>query len=355
MNSFHPSNILGTAIFLALIALIVIGVLILIRLAGSRRQQQELDLLQKTVQDELDRSRQETVNMMQSSMQYMGDMISRHQTEASEVQSRQLRELNRDMNDALKEVSRSLGEMRSLASGVDDLKKVLSNVKTRGILGEVQLGGILEEILAPEQYEENVAVTGTSQRVEYAVRFPGEGNSTVYLPIDSKFPADAYMNLLDAYELGDPGEIRSCREALRRAILKAADDIRTKYIKPPATCDFGIMFLPFEGLYAEVLHLNMTAQLQNEYRVNIAGPTTMAAMLSSFRMGFRSLALSERSGEVWETLSKVASEFEKYDETTRRMEKHLQMTQKDLDEMIGPRTRQIRKALSDLTEDEMRP
>lgn len=350
MSSFNVGGILGAAILLALIVLIIIGILILIRSAGNRRQQQELAMQQRQMQDEMDRSRQETVDMVQSSVRHMGEMIARHQVEASESQNRRLAELNREMNDALQQVSRSLGEMRNLASGVDDLKKVLSNVKTRGILGEVQLGAILEEILAPEQYEENVAVTGTSERVEYAVRFPGDGGRTVYLPIDSKFPADAYMNLMDAYELGDPSEIRTSREALRRAILKAASDIRNKYIMPPATTDFGIMFLPFEGLYAEVLRLNLTGVLLNDYRVNIAGPTTMAAMLNSFRMGFRTIALSQRSGEVWETLSRVSSEFEKYEETVERTQKHLQMAQKDMDELIGPRTRQIRKALSELTE-----
>lgn len=332
------------------IALIVISVLILVRMNADRRKQMDLLLLQRQLQDEIDRSRQETVDMVQSSVHHMGEMIARSQADASEAQNRRLGELNREMNEALRQVSRSLGEMRSLASGVDDLKKVLSNVKTRGILGEVQLGAILEEILAPEQYEENVPVTGTTERVEYALRLPGDDGQPVYLPIDSKFPADAYMNLLDAYELGDPAEIRTCRDQLRRAILKAASDIRRKYIAPPATTDMGIMFLPFEGLYAEVLRLNMTSQLQNEYRVNIAGPTTMAAMLSSFRMGFRSLALSERSGEVWDTLSRVSTEFEKYEEMLERATKHLQMVQKDLDELTGPRTRQIRKALSELTE-----
>ena len=182
------------------------------------------------------------------------------------------------------------------------------------------------------------------------MRFPGDGGSVVYLPIDSKFPADAYMNLLDAYELGDPDDVRMSREQLRRAILKAASDIRRKYVMPPVTCDFGIMFLPFEGLYAEVLRLNVMDTLMNEYRVTIAGPTTMAAMLNSFRMGFRSLALSERSGEVWNTLSRVSTEFEKFEETIERTQKHLQMAQKDLDELIGPRTRQIRRILGDLTE-----
>ena len=195
--------------------------------------------------------------------------------------------------------------------------------------------------------------TGTAQRVEYAVRFPGENGETVYLPIDSKFPADAYMNLLDAYELGDPEEIRTRRDLLRRAILKAASDIKNKYIEPPLTTDFGIMFLPFEGLYAEVLRLNLTGTLLRDYRVNIAGPTTMAAMLNSFRMGFRSAALSQRSGDVWNTLMRVTTEFEKYEETVERTQKHLQMAQKDIDELIGPRTRQIRKALAELTEEEV--
>ncbi len=350
MNSFNMTGAMWIVLLIALLVSIGIGLLILMRLAASHRQQQELVIQNRQLQDEIDRSRQDTVDMVNSSVRHMGEMIARGQTEASEAQNRRLMELNREMNEALRRVSHSLGEMQSLASGVDDLKKVLSNVKTRGILGEVQLGAILEEILAPEQYEENVAVLGGSERVEYAVRFPGEGGSTVYLPIDSKFPADAYMNLLDAYEMGDPQEIRQMREALRRAILKAASDIRKKYIQPPKTCDFGIMFLPFEGLYAEVLRLNMTGMLLSDYRVNIAGPTTMAAMLSSFRMGFRSIALSERSGEVWDTLSAVSSEFEKFQETIERTQKHLQMAQKDLDELIGPRTRQIRRTLSELSE-----
>ena len=350
MSLLSSGGVLGILILLALIAVIVIGILILLRMQASRQQQRDIALYQRHLQDEIDRSRQDTVDMVQSSMRHMGEMISRNQMEASEAQNRRLSELNREMNEALRQVSRSIGEMQSLASGVDDLKKVLSNVKTRGILGEVQLGAILEDILSPDQYEENVAVTGTTERVEYAVRFPGDGRSVVYLPIDSKFPGDAYMNLMDAYEMGDPVEIRAARDALRRAILKAAKDIQTKYVKPPQTTDFGIMFLPFEGLYAEVLHLNLTSTLMNDYRVNVAGPTTMAALLNSFRMGFRTMALSERSDEVWNTLAKVSSEFEKFEGTIERTQRHLQMAEKDLDEVIGPRTRQIRRTLAELTE-----
>ena len=283
----------------------------------------------------------------QNGVRSMSEMISRSQMDLSEAQNRRLAEMNREMNGALREVTRSLGEMQSISSGVDDLKKVLSNVKTRGILGEVQLGAILSEILSPEQYEENAAVTGGSLRVEYAVRFPGDGMDPVYLPIDSKFPADAYMNLLDAYETGDPDMIRSQREALKRAILRSAADIRNKYIAPPATTDFGIMFLPFEGLYAEVLRLNLTSTLQKEYSVTIAGPTTMAALLNSFRMGFRSVAVSERTGEIWKLLMKTSTEFDRFQETVERTQKHLQLAQKDLDEIIGPRTRGIRRTLQE--------
>ena len=347
---FIKNGGLEILIFVALIVVIVLAVVILIRLAAQHNQQRDIRTLQRQLQDEIDRSRQDTVDMVQTSVRHMGEMIARSQADASEIQNRRLAELNHEMNTALRQVSRSLGEMQTLASGVNDLKKVLSNVKTRGILGEVQLGAILEDILAPDQYEENVAVTGTSERVEYAVRFPGEGGQVMYLPIDSKFPADAYMNLLDAYELGDPQEIRATRDALRRAILKAASDIRKKYIAPPQTCDFGIMFLPFEGLYAEVLRLNVTDTLMNDFRVNIAGPTTMAALLNSFRMGFSQIALSEHSTEVWNTLTRVSAEFEKFDEVVERTQKHLQMAQKDLDELAGPRTRQIRKALSELDE-----
>lgn len=352
MNSLN-NGLLIAAVLAILIVAVFLAILVLQRRQADRKAQIEFARMQRQLQDEIDRSRQDTVEMVQTSVKHMGEMIARNQADASESQSRRLSELNREMNSALHQVSRSLGEMQSLATGVDDLKKVLSNVKTRGILGEIQLGAILEEVLAPDQYEENVAVAGTTARVEYAIRFPGDGDDTVYLPIDSKFPADAYMNLMDAYELGDPEDIRAMREQLRRAILKAASDIRTKYVRPPLTTDFGIMFLPFEGLYAEVLHLNLTDVLMRDYRVNIAGPTTMAAMLSSFRMGFRQLALSQRSGDVWNTLMRVSVEFEKYEETLERTQKHLQMAQKDLDELVGPRTRQIRRALAELTDTEI--
>ena len=207
------------------------------------------------------------------------------------------------VSERLEQVYKGLGEMQNLAAGVGDLKKVLSNVKTRGILGEVQLGAILEQILTPEQYEENVRTKSTgSERVEFAVKLPGDDEGTVWLPIDAKFPGDAYAKLVDAYELGDPNAVEEAAKNLERIIKSEAKDIHDKYIEPPYTTDFGIMFLPFEGLYAEVVRRGLLETLQRDYKVNIAGPTTMAALLNSLQMGFRTLAIQKRSGEVWNVL-----------------------------------------------------
>ena len=217
------------------------------------------------------------------------------------------------VSERLEQVYKGLGEMQNLAAGVGDLKKVLSNVKTRGILGEVQLGAILEQILTPEQYEENVRTKSTgSERVEFAVKLPGDDEGTVWLPIDAKFPGDAYAKLVDAYELGDPNAVEEAAKNLERIIKSEAKDIHDKYIEPPYTTDFGIMFLPFEGLYAEVVRRGLLETLQRDYKVNIAGPTTMAALLNSLQMGFRTLAIQKRSGEVWNVLGAVKTEFDKF-------------------------------------------
>ncbi|MDL2219503.1 DNA recombination protein RmuC, partial [Ruminococcaceae bacterium OttesenSCG-928-O06] len=214
------------------------------------------------------------------------------------------------VNDSLDKVQRGLGEMQTLAAGVGDLKKVLSNVKTRGILGEIQLGAILEEMLAPEQYQSNVAtVPGSSERVEYAVKLPGDGEGqAVWLPIDAKFPYDAYANLLDAYESADAAAAEAAGKVLENRIRVFAKDIRDKYVQVPYTTDFGVMFLPVEGLYAEVVRRGLADRLQTEYKVVIAGPTTMAALLNSLQMGFRTLAIQKRSGEVWQVLGEVKAE-----------------------------------------------
>ncbi len=255
------------------------------------------------------------------------------------------------VNESLDKVQRGLGEMQNLANGVGDLKKVLSNVKTRGILGEIQLGAILEEILAPEQYAANVAtVPGSAERVEYAVKLPGDGaGETIWLPIDAKFPSDAYARLLEAYEAADPAAVDAAAKTLEGRIRLFAKDIRDKYIGVPHTTEFGVMFLPVEGLYAEVVRLGLVEKLQNEYKVNIAGPTTMAALLSSLQMGFRTLAIQKHSGEVWKVLGEVKSEFAKFGDVLTKTKRHLEYVNKDIDDLLGTRTNQMQRKLNGVT------
>ena len=254
------------------------------------------------------------------------------------------------VSERLEQVYKGLGEMQTLASGVGDLKKVLSNVKTRGIFGEIQLGAILEEILAPEQYETNVVTKkGTANPVEYAIKLPGNDGESVYLPIDAKFPADAYTRVRDAYDAGDPAELAAAKKALEAAVKSFARDIRDKYISPPATTEFGIMFLPFEGLYAEVVSCGLVEVLQRDYKVSIAGPTTMAALLNSLQMGFRTLAIQKRSGEVWKVLGAVKTEFDRFGDVLEATQKRLEQTSTELDKLVGVRTRQIRSKLRGVT------
>lgn len=394
-------------LFTAVVVLIVLVIMLMMKVSHRGGIGQEAEL-RRDIREEIGRSRQETGETVQSSVKRLGEMISQNQRESTDMQSRRLMELNKQLvntsmgieqrlenirismenkvtamteennkqltemrntvdeklqktledrigrsfkqvSDTLEQVTRGLGEMQTLAAGVGDLKKVLSNVKTRGIVGEIQLGAILEQILAPDQYDENVAVKGGSERVEYAVKFPGEGEHHVYLPIDSKFPADAYTNLLDAYDIGDKQLIKTATDGLRNAVLKAAKDIKTKYICPPQTTEFAIMFLPFEGLYAEVLRQGIVDTLQRDYRINIAGPTTMAAMLNSFQMGFRSLALQKQSGQVWDTLAKVRNEFDKFGDVLIKTQTKMEQAQKDLEKLVGVRTRGIQRALKSVS------
>lgn len=255
------------------------------------------------------------------------------------------------VSEQLESVYRGLGEMQTLATGVGDLKKVLSNVKTRGILGEIQLGAILQQILTPEQYAENIAtVKGSRERVEYAVRLPGdEQGEGVWLPIDAKFPADAYAALLDAYDAGDAGVVQGAAKALEQRVCGFAKDIQTKYLHAPETTDFGIMFLPVEGLYAEVVRRGMVERLQREYHVVVAGPTTMAALLNSLQMGFRTLALQKRSGEVWQVLGAVRTEFDKFGEVLASAQNRIEQVGNELEKLVGTRTRQIQRRLRDVT------
>ncbi len=247
----------------------------------------------------------------------------------------------------LEQVHKGLGEMQNLANGVGDLKKVLSNVKTRGMLGEIQLGAILEQILTTDQYKTNVVTRpNTRNPVEFAVVLPGDGHNCVYLPIDSKFPMDTYSKLLDAYDEGSPELINAAYKDLERTIKAEAKSIREKYIEPPYTTDFAIMFLPIEGLYAEVVRRGLVELLQREYKINIAGPTTMAALLNSLQMGFRTLAIQKRSSEVWQVLSGVKSEFANFGKVLESAQSRIKKANEDLDSLIGTRTRAIVRKLS---------
>lgn len=253
------------------------------------------------------------------------------------------------VSERLEQVYKGLGEMQTVAAGVGDLKKVLSNVKTRGILGEIQLGAILREILSPEQYEENVATKpGSKNVVEFAVKMPLEEGGFVYLPIDSKFPLDAYSALKDAYDAGDADAIQSARTVMTARMKSFAKDIRDKYVEVPHTTEFAIMFLPFEGLYAEAVNCGMIEVLQRDYRINIAGPSTMAALLNSLQMGFRTVAIQKRSMEVWTVLGAVKSEFGKFEKILTATQQRINQANTELDKLVGVRTRAIQRKLRDV-------
>ena len=252
----------------------------------------------------------------------------------------------------LENVQQGLGEMKSLAQDVGGLKRVLTNVKTRGTFGEVQLGALLEQMLSPEQYEANVKTKkkGT-EFVEFAVKLPGkeDGLECVYLPIDAKFPKDAYEQYLDAYESGNVETINATSRQLETIVKKMARDIRDKYLDPPYTTDFGIMFLPFENIYAEVIRRTaLVEQLQREYRVMVTGPTTLGAILNSLQMGFRTLAIEKRSSEVWTVLAAVKTEFGKFGGMLQKVQNNLETASTQLDEVIGRRTRVIERKLKNI-------
>ena len=252
----------------------------------------------------------------------------------------------RSVSAQLEQVYKGLGEMQNLANDVGSLKQVLSGVKTRGILGEVQLGAILKEMLAPAQYAENVAtVPGSANRVEFAVRLPGQ-EGTVWLPIAAKFPGDPYAHLLDAQNSGDAAAVATARRALQVVLRQEAKDIHDKYIEVPHTTNFGILFLPVEGLYAEVVSTGISDALQREFQITVAGPSTMAALLNALQMGFRTLAIQQRSGEVWQVLGAVKTEFEKFGAGLQQMQRHLTQTGNDLEELIGTRSRAINRKLA---------
>ena len=315
----------------------------------SLNNEKKLEQIRETVENKLSRIQEDNNKKLEKMRETVDEKLQKT-LEDRIGKSFQL------VSERLEEVYKGLGEMKTLASGVGDLKKVLSNVKTRGILGEIQLGAILEQMFSPDQYEQNVAVKkGSANVVEFAIRLPGDGNEPVYLPIDAKFPVDAYTQLTDAYDTGDVAQIEAAKTALDRRIKQFAKDISEKYISPPETTDFAIMFLPVEGLYAEVVRHGMVEVLQREYKINLAGPTTICAFLQSLQMGFKTLAIQKRSGEVWNVLGAVKTEFEKFSTVIKSAQQRLDQAHGELEKLVGVRTRAIQRKLnsvSSLTEEE---
>lgn len=303
---------------------------------------QSLENIRRSVDEKLESIRRENLRQLDEMRQTVDDKLQKTLEE----------KMNKSfslVNERLEQVYKGLGEMQTLAVGVGDLKKVLSNVKTRGILGEIQLGAILSEILSKEQYEENIATKkGSKNVVEFAIKLPADGAGTVYLPIDSKFPGDTYSALREAVESGDRQSIESAKKTLVQRIKGEAKDIHDKYIDPPNTTEFAIMFLPFEGLYSEVVNMGLVEVLQREYKVNIAGPSTMAALLNSLQMGFKTLAVQKRSAEVWKILGGVKTEFDKFNDVLVMTQQRLDQANKELDKLVGVRTRQIQRQLKDV-------
>lgn len=397
-------------IVLLVIAVVMLGIVILNQLKkeSDNSNSEEFKRLEQTIRNEQSALRQELSSSTQMSVKNLGDMIAASQNAYAISQSKSLAQLeerlktfsltneqqldnirhsvenrlnyiqednnkkleemrktvderlqqsieekmNRSfslVNERLEQVYKGLGEMQSLAVGVGDLKKVLSNVKTRGILGEIQLSAILSEILSPEQYEENVATKkGSKNVVEFAVKLPSDDDKFIYLPIDSKFPGDTYAALRDAIDEGDKIKIDLAAKALITRIKSEAKDIHDKYIDPPYTTEFAIMFLPFEGLYSEAVNRGLVEILQRDYKVNIAGPSTMAALLNSLQMGFKTLAVQKRSAEVWEILGAVKQEFDKFGDVLEATQQRLDQANKELDKLVGVRTRQIQRKLKDV-------
>ena len=309
---------------------------------SSLMEEQKLDNIRQTVESRL-ASMQATNDEKLEQMRITVDEKLQQTLEGKLAQSFKI------VSDQLEQVHKGLGDMQNLANGVGDLKKVLSNVKTKGILGEIQLGAILKDILASNQYEENVAtVPGSSNRVEFAIKLPSEDDSTIYLPIDSKFPTEPYLALQKAIEEGNKQAIEEARKTLETTLRKEAKDIHDKYTWVPYTTEFAIMFLPTEGLYSEVCNMGLMEKLQREYKVSVAGPSTMAALLNSLQMGFKTLAIQQRSSEVWNLLSSVKTEFETFETVLASAQKKLQQTSDDLDKLVGARTRAINRKLKDI-------
>ena len=318
----------------------------------EKLQARQTDNAMQTEQklDQMRRSLSESLERMQTGNQSQLDSIRKTVDEKlQETLDRKLNDSFQLVSQRLEQVYKGLGEMQTLAAGVGDLKKVLSNVKTRGVLGEIQLGAILEQLLTPDQYAVNVATKqGSQANVEYAIRLPGTDGSPVWLPVDAKFPLDAYEQLLAAYDTADAAQVEVAVKALKTRVKSFAKDVQTKYIDPPNTTDFAILFIPVEGLYAELVRAGMVEILQREYKVTLAGPTTMSALLNSLQMGFRTLAIQKRSSEVWKVLGAVKSEFDKFATVLEAAQNRLNQANSELDKLVGTRTRQIQRTLKNV-------
>ncbi len=316
---------------------------------GERVRQSLLDLsnVQREKLSELSRRQDELLKNTEQRLEKIRETVDEKLQKTLETRLGQSFDL---VSTQLQAVQKGLGEMQSLASGVGDLKRVLTNVKSRGLLGEYQLQAILENILSPDQFVANAAVTGTRERVEFAIKMPGQAEE-IFLPIDSKFPQEAYLRLVDALEIADKALADQYRLELIKAVKKSAADIFNKYIHPPQTTDFAILFLPMESLYAEVLREPGLAQvLQQEYKVIVTGPTTLSAILNSLQMGFRTLAIQKRSSEVWQVLGAIKTEFGKFGVLLERTQKKLNEANSELDKLVGVRTRIIQRKLKEVQE-----
>lgn len=312
-----------------------------------RQSMHDLSNMQREKLSELSRRQEELVKNTEERLEKIRETVDEKLQKTLETRLGQSFEL---VSNQLQAVQKGLGEMQSLANGVGDLKRVLTNVKSRGVLGEYQLQAILENLLSPDQYLINASVNGSRDRVEFAIKMPGQ-EEAVLLPIDSKFPQESYLRLVDAYEANDKTTIDFSRAELIKAVKKSASDIQSKYIHPPGTTDFAILFLPVESLYAEILREpGLAQQIQQDYKVIVTGPTTLSAILNSLQMGFRTLAIQKRSAEVWQVLGAIKTEFGKFGELLERTQKKLMEANSELDKLVGVRTRVIQRKLKEIQE-----
>ncbi len=306
---------------------------------ANRQNEQKLENIRLTMEARLSAMQQENAHALDSMRRTVDEKLQQTLEE-------KLQRSFETVSTQLEQVYKGLGEMHTLAAGVGDLKKMLSNVKTRGILGEIQLGNILEEILTPEQYGRNVVTRpGRRDPVEFAIKLPGDENGPVWLPVDAKFPLDLYARLSDAYDSSDGAAVDSAGKELEHRIRSCARDIHDKYVEPPYTTEFAILFLPTEGLYAEVVRRGLVEKLQHDYKVNVAGPSTMAALLNSLQMGFQTLAIQKRSSEVWKVLAGVKTEFETFSKGLQAAQARIRQADTELENLLGVRTRQMQRKL----------